>query len=104
MAVQSPEYTRRSDLVVIIVAVGGPTAIANVIANGAVPPGLSTVRRSLSRYQRLLAALAVVSDYARVTGNSEVIHLDEKRPTRAIEELHQVAATRTERRQPVKLD
>jgi hypothetical protein len=37
-------------------------------------------------------------------GNSEVIHLDEKRPTRAVEELHQVAATRTERRQPLKLD
>src|SRR5271167_1236696 len=26
------------------------------------------------------------------------LHLDEKRPTRAVEELHQVAATRTERR------
>jgi hypothetical protein len=33
-----------------------------------------------------------------LTGNSEVIHLDEKRPTRAVEESHQVAGTRTERR------
>jgi hypothetical protein len=43
-------------------------------------------------------------DTGRVTDNSEVIHLDEERPTRAVEELHPVAATRTERRQPVKLD
>src|ERR1039457_6158063 len=43
-------------------------------------------------------------DSARITRDSEVIHLDEKRPTRAIEELHQVAATRTERRQTVKVD
>jgi hypothetical protein len=33
-----------------------------------------------------------------MTSNSEVIHLDEKRPTRAVEELHDVAATRTGRR------
>jgi hypothetical protein len=33
-----------------------------------------------------------------MTGNSEVIHLDQKRPTRAVEELHQIAVTRTERR------
>ena len=39
-----------------------------------------------------------LGDCPAVTGNSEVIHLDEKRPTRAVEELHQVAATRTERR------
>ena len=39
-----------------------------------------------------------------MTSNSEVIQLDEKRPTRVVEELHQVAATTTERRQPVKLD
>ena len=35
------------------------------------------------------------------------VHLrqfDVKRPNRTVEELHQVAATRTERRQPVKLD
>jgi hypothetical protein len=29
--------------------------------------------------------------------------VDEKRPTRAVKELHQVAATRTERRQPVQV-
>ena len=39
-----------------------------------------------------------------MTCNSEVIHLDEKRPTRVVEELHQVAATTTERRQTVKVD
>ena len=44
------------------------------------------------------------TNFERMTDNSDVIHLDEKRPTRAVEELHQVAATRTERRQPVKLD
>jgi hypothetical protein len=32
------------------------------------------------------------------------VQLDGKRPTRAVEELHQVAATRTERRQTVKVD
>jgi hypothetical protein len=40
----------------------------------------------------------------RITRGSEVIHLDGNRPTRAVEELHEVAATRTERREPVKLD
>jgi hypothetical protein len=30
-------------------------------------------------------------------------HMDVKRPTRAVEELHQVAATRMERRQPVQV-
>src|SRR5271157_3872801 len=34
----------------------------------------------------------------RITSNPEVIRLDEKRPTRAVEELPHVAATRTERR------
>ena len=33
------------------------------------------------------------SGLRRVTGNAEVSHLDEKRPTRTVADLHQVAAT-----------
>jgi hypothetical protein len=37
-----------------------------------------------------------------LTGET-VLEMDVKRPTRPVEELHQVAATRTERRQPVQV-
>jgi hypothetical protein len=39
-----------------------------------------------------------------MTGDSEVIHLEEKHLIRAVEELHQVAATRTQRQLTVPVD